>query len=427
MASNFIHRALISPIRNFPLWTSNRFSHTKPTVLQEANSNQSVGSSAEPDLQILSCRIKLTKQEKDGVAFDTFAVEICGSIHIPVSQIQTDAILKTSIIDITGVSHQLSLRERFLSTLGQSTMTESQFMHDKILPVHSNIKKWQLQNSPVFYHNAELGKLPNEVTTLPNWTVVTQIRLDWLVLPRKGKRNLQFNTSVLSRNNGEELARAQCTFTHENTEFGYIELQQNIQRTKILTVALAFTVSAADKKLYNCEIELIKNWARENINAASASNKTRRNLDKAMNKTIAFFSNGNQLNTYKICKEIVQIAPVADRYDILELCLYVAQAKGFAAAEELTLLKNLASWLEVDIDRFREMTERILPVNMHKVKDIEVILGVTPEMSKEKTRQQLNKLFFKWNSRVTNSNRAIQDQADQMLKLIAEARSQYIG
>jgi len=427
VASNFIHRTLIRPIRNFSHWTSNRFSHTKLTVLQKENSNQRVESSAETDLQTLNCRVKLTKQERDGVVFDTFAIEICGSIHTPIPHIQTDTILKTSIIDITDVSHQLSLRERFLSKLGRSTMTESQLMHNKILPVHTNIKKWQLQNSPVFCHNADLGKLPNEVTTLPNWTVVAQICLDWLVFPRKGKRNLHFNTSVLSRNNGEELAHAQCTFTYENTEFGYIDLQENIQHTKILTVALAFTVSAADEKLYNCEIELIKNWARENINAASVSNKTRRNLDKAMNKTIAFFRDGNHLNTYKICKEIVQIVPVADRYDILELCLYVAQAKGSAAVEELTLLKNLASWLEVDMDRFREMTERILPVNMHKVKDIEVILGVTPEMSKEKTRQQLNKLFCKWNSRVTNSNRAIQDQADQMLKLIAEARSQYIG
>ena len=144
-------------------------------------------------------------------------------------------------------------------------------------------------------------------------------------------------------------------------------------------------------------------------------------------KTIAFFRNGHHLNTYKICKEVVQITPVADRYDVLELCLYIAQAKGFATAEELTLLKNLAIWLEVDMDRFREMTERILPINMHEVKDIEVILGVTPDMNKEKTRQQLNKQFCKWNSRVTNSNRTIQDQADQMLKLIAEARNQYIG
>ena len=76
--------------------------------------------------------------------------------------------------------------------------------------------------------------------------------------------------------------------TYENPEFGYIDIQENIQRTKILTVALAFAVSASDHKLYNCELDLIKNWARDNI-ANSISNKAKFKLDKALNKTIVFF------------------------------------------------------------------------------------------------------------------------------------------
>jgi hypothetical protein len=386
-------------------------------VSQKENSNRPVDSSAQPDLQILNCHVKLTKacsaeaapdsirgsaakagQEKDNAAFDAFAIEICGSIHVPNALMHTDTTLKISIMDITDAK-----------------------------PVYSRIQEWQMQNSPVFCYTTNLGKLPNQVTTLLNWTPVAQLHLDWLMFPHKGTRNLQFNAAIFSRQTSQELACAACTFTYDNPEFGYVDLQENIQRTKILTVALAFAVSAIDKKLYNCEIELIKNWARDNIDAAGVSDRAKHNLDKALNKTIAFFRSGSHLDTYKICKEIIQIAPLAARYDILELCLYVAQAKGFVTAEEITLLKDLANWLDVDRDRFREMTERILPVNMHKVKDVEVILGVTPDMSQENTRQKLNKLFCKWNSRVTNSNPAIQDQADQMLKLIAETRNQYIG
>jgi len=423
----FSYRNLISPIKTLLLFVSQWLNQTKSIVLQKTNSEQPEESSANPDLQILNCRVRPMKEEKDDSVFDAFAVEICGSIHTSGHHKQSDTILKISIVDITDVSQQLSLQERLLTMLGRRTMTELQLMHDKAMPVYSNIKMWQAANSPVFCYNTELGKLPNDVTTLTDWTTVARLSLDWLTFPRKGKRNLQFNTSVVSRNSGEELACAQCTYDHENSEYGYIDSQKNTQRTKILTVALAFAVSAADEKLYNCEIELIKDWVRENIADAGASNKTKRNLDKALNKTISFFRNGNHLNTCKICKEIVEIAPVADRYDILELCLYVAQAKGFAAAEELALLKNLATLLEVDMDRFQEMTERILPINMHEARNMEVILGVTPEMNKEKTRRYLNKQFFKWNSRVINSDPAIQNQADQMLKLITEARSQYIG
>jgi len=398
VSSHFNYKSLISPFRNLFLWVSNCPSRANLIVSQKENSDQPIDSSTQPDLQILNCQVKLTKQQKDNAVFDIFTVEICGSIHVPDTLMHTDTTLKVSIMDTTDAK-----------------------------PVHSRIEKWQLQNSAVFCYNTGLGKLPDRVTTLLNWTPVAQLHIDWLMFPRKGKRDLQFKASVSSRQSGQELACAVCTFTYDNPDFGYIDLQENIQRTKILMVALAFAVSAIDEKLYHCEIELIKNWARDNIDAAGTSDKAKRSLDKALNKTVAFFRNGNHLNTYKICKEIVQIAPIADRYDILELCLYVAQAKGFATAEELTLLKDLANSLEVDTDRFREMTERILPVNMHEVRDVEVILGVTSDMSKEKTRQKLNKLFCKWNSRVTNPNPAIQDQADQMLKLIAETRSQYIG
>jgi len=37
----------------------------------------------------------------------------------------------------------------------------------------------------------------------------------------------------------------------------------------------------------------------------------------------------------------------------------------------------------------------------------------------------LNKEYSKWNSRVTNADPGIQSQADQMLRLITEARGQY--
>jgi hypothetical protein len=58
---------------------------------------------------------------------------------------------------------------------------------------------------------------------------------------------------------------------------------------------------------------------------------------------------------------------------------------------------------------------------------VEITLGLTKDMNKEKTRLQLNKEYGKWNSRVTSSNPLIRAQAEQMLRLIAEARCQYIG
>jgi tellurite resistance protein len=402
---------LVSRLRSGDLISHFSFSglinYIKSSLSPKANPNPSIESSPELDLSVLNCRVKLSKQQDetllsgDGDSYsDAFEVEICGSIHAP--QDVSSANLNISIVDVTEPRSQ-----------GE--------------PVQALVKQWQMPDSSVFFYNAKLGKLPHQVTTISDWTSIALLRLDWLSLPRKGRRELMFIISIFPAEGGEQLAWARCYFAYHNRDFGYLDLQENDQRAKTLAVTLAFAVSAADKKLYDCEVELIKNWARENIDLSEASNKERRKLEKALNETIAFFRDGNQLNNYDICREIVEIAPLAARYDILNLCLYVAQANSSVTQEELTVLKDLANWLEVDMDKFREMVEKVLPVDMHEVLDIEAILGVTSDMNKEKARRHLNKEYSKWSARVTSSDPEIQSQADQMLKLIAEARSQYVG
>jgi len=361
---------------------------------------QMIRSSTLHDPQALNCRVQLTKKEKDQAACDVFAVEICGSIHAP------DDMHYTSVrVMITDVTDGISKAKR----------------------VQAQAEWWQMQGSPTFCYNAELGKLPHADTTLSDWMTVAELPLDRLLFPRKGKRILKFNTSIHSNQNGEELAWAECTFTYDNPAFGYIDSQENTERTRTLTVALAFAVSAADGKLFDCEVELIKDWAINNFALEQAGTKAKRKLDKALNTTVEFFCKGNELDTHKICKEVVEIAPVAERYEILALCLHVAQADGVASEEEVALLKDLANWLEVDVQRFRAMMQKILPISMHEGEDVESVLGITSDMSKDETRRHLNDEYRKWNSRVTNSDAEVKSQADRMLNFIAEARSQYVG
>lgn len=369
-------------------------------VFGKVDCDARVETSLTPDPAALNCRVRLVRDPKNGLASDVFAVEICGSVNAPGDD--CEAILRAAILDVTDSARDPS-------------------------PVHAKAGQWQMGDSPAFCYSAELGKLMSRHTVLSDWAAVAQLRPEWLLFPRKGRRDLQFRASILSRRDTQALAHAQCTLSYDNGDLGYIDMEENSRRTKTLAVALAFTVSASDGRLFNCEVDVIKNWARDNVCLSQGSDKARRMLEKALSKTLAFFRDGNHLNTYEICKEIAEIAPLADRYDILNLCLRVAQAKGSAAPEELALLNDLATWLEVDPDVFRGMAERILPVSMHQVKNTEAVLGVTADMSKEKTRRHLNKEYSKWNARVTNSDPQIQAQADEMLSLIAEARHQYVG
>jgi tellurite resistance protein len=279
----------------------------------------------------------------------------------------------------------------------------------------------------MFCYNAKLGNLPHQVTTMPDWTSISMLRLDWLEFARKGNRKLKFETTIFSDDVGERLACANCYFDYDNQNYGYLDLKDNNERSKTLAIVLAFAVSAVDGKLEKCEIELIKNWTRENVNLSKTPRKERRKLDKAFKETIAFFKSGKKLKNYIICREVVEIAPIEDRCNIMNLCLQVAQANGSVTEKELKLLKDFSSWLEIDVEIFRQMLQKVLPIEICEVKDVETILGVTSDMNKEKARRHLNKEYSKWSARVTNTDPEIQSQADQMLKLIAEARSQYIG
>jgi hypothetical protein len=164
-----------------------------------------------------------------------------------------------------------------------------------------------------------------------------------------------------------------------------------------------------------------------NFGSAGVSSGAQLELERALQKTATFFRRGGTLNLQPICAEIVEIAPLIGRIEILDLCLRVAAAKGQVTTAEFQLLKNLSDWLQIERGRLRTMVEKILPVEMHQCHDAEMVLGVTSAMTQDEARVQLNREYAKWSSRVISTDPSIRRQADQMLKLLGEARTQYVG
>ncbi|MHC4637796.1 MAG: TerB family tellurite resistance protein [Planctomycetota bacterium] len=355
---------------------------------------------SQTDNDELKCRICLIDQKTNDTETEVFGVEIRGRIRSLEENSQT--LLQVSIADITDGIKNLK-------------------------PVHSRVPQYRRHNSQLFCYKTDLGKLPNQVTTISDWMNVGQIHTNWLMFPSRGTCDLLFNIKISSREAGRELAKLRHCISYENFKYGYMDLEHNLILTKTLAVALGFSVSAADNnQIADCKIKLIKDWLMKNTDCSRASFRDKYRLKKAFNKTYKFFREKKKINVYNICKETVGISSVAQRYDILEFCMLVARAEGAVSKEELKLLKNISDWLELDYDRFRELMEKIIPASMHNVEDIEVLFGVTPDMTKEQTRQLLNKEYRKWNARVTHSDSQVKNQADHMLELIAETRNQYL-
>jgi uncharacterized tellurite resistance protein B-like protein len=351
-----------------------------------------------PDPGILNCRVKISKQQKQNPPTDFFNVELYGTI--PVQDEKIYALLRITLSDITDRFH-------------------------KPKAAYGVAKQCRQRNSLAFCHRAELGWISKADRTLFDWTPIAEIVCKNIIFPYTGNRLIQLKTSILSRETGKVISSAVCAFDYQNSSAGYVNLEQNIKNTKTLAVGLAFALGAVDDKLHDCEVEVIRQWARRNIEVPGVPEKASKKLNKALEKTIRFFQKGNKVDAYKICKQIVRTVPVGERYDILELCLNVTKASGAVSPAETGFLKKLAGWLEVDIERFRSMAEKIIPARMHQAEDSEVIFGITSDMTKEQRRHHLNKEYRKWNARVTSSDPEIQRQADHMLELIAQTRSQY--
>ncbi len=272
----------------------------------------------------------------------------------------------------------------------------------------------------------DLGRLNELETEIPNWLSVAKIKTSMMAFARRGARRLLLRGLVLCCQTGEEFAGCGCAFEYDNCEYGYIDVAQNIERSRALAVTLAFSLCAADGKMYKSELEKIKDWARSHIELQS-SRKTHGQLERALRKTIRFFKRGYKIDAAALAKQLAQIAPAAERYDIIEMCLAVVGSKRFVSAGQIDMLKNLAVQLDIEPTRFRQMAERLAPANTHRVKDMELIFGLDAQMTREQTRERLNNEYRKWNARITNMDPAIQTQAEQMLNLITQARTQYIG
>lgn len=191
-------------------------------------------------------------------------------------------------------------------------------------------------------------------------------------------------------------------------------------RAGSMAITLAFAVSASKGQVNDIEVEIIKNWASENLPDTIGDRK----FHGALTATRAFFHAGNKVDAGGICEELLSTTNPSQRYSIIELCMKIVAADGIATAKELVYLRKLSELLELDTVKVSMLMEKLVPVNIHQVKDAEFILGINNMMSPEDTRDKLNREYRKWNGRITNSDSNIRTQAKLMIELITQLKNQ---
>lgn len=296
------------------------------------------------------------------------------------------------------------------------------------LPVEVYRKGKHIENDNLrrFEYVCDLGLLNKAEVEMSDWLSIAKIKAQWLFPARSGERKLILTGALTYSDTNNVLTNCSCSFDYENTEPGYLDVADNTEQSRALAVTLAFALCAADGHMYKCEIDTIRRWATQYV-LIEASRKTQWKLRWAFYKTIRFFKGGNKINAASLAAEIARVAPEAIRYDIVELCLSQVESKGFISPPQLEMLKDIIAWLDIEQEQFRAMLEKLAPGVMSNIKDPQVIFGLSCEMSKEQRREKLNSEYRKWNARVTSADPEIHSHAEQMLTMIAEARSQYVN
>ena len=104
-------------------------------------------------------------------------------------------------------------------------------------------------------------------------------------------------------------------------------------------------------------------------------------------------------------------------------------ADGVADETEITIIKQIALALNLDMDEVAKMRDqKIIGLNssVGSHASIETMLGIEPDWSEDQIMKHLRVEFQKWNNRLNTLDEGDErDNAQIMLNRIAEARKKY--
>lgn len=337
-----------------------------------------------------TCYVEQFSDESQPVRQDQlFRVQIGGLI--PTEQDNVDTDIQIEIGDITDGQSQAH----------QVLSTDSRYRNDETA-------EFQL-----IQHN---GIVPDKNAVLARRVTVAVFPCHVLRFAYRGRRKLLFRATVLEKSTGSAIISAQRVIEYVYCSDGYREVHG--RRLEVLQACAELAAIILGSPPYPKEI---KNLWSESI---------QQNADMSLpadevTKTIEAIENRFESITMRRSSDIIlAYGKNTDRFFAIELALQTASLDGFISKDNFEKLFQASEMLEVRQDRFLSSTQKLLLSTNCEIEAPSQLLGITPDMDSDTFRKHLNEEYRKWNSRVTHPDAQIRRQADQILTLIAEIRSQ---
>jgi tellurite resistance protein len=308
-------------------------------------------------------------------------------------------------------------------------------------PVLSYVDAAQEENSTAFQVAGDLGRAETG-TAFTDWVQLGAIIPEIIQPPHSGRRNIQVTFRMYNSQNppniyvgfvmeeGELVLSKELSFSYEFTEKGYEEASQDREEAQAISLKIGVVVAMADGSLDDAEGEVLKNWIVKEIAAFSESKQDQ--LKDIFNNALKEGFDEAKKGTLTLSSLVERLSEIGDKktkYDAIELCFDVMAADGIADPEEMSVIRSVASSLELDMDEIEKMREKVtldLSSELTSEEGIESLVGIEHSWSNEDKRKHLRSEFQKWSNRIGSLAEGDERIAAQnMLDNIASLRTKY--
>lgn len=337
-----------------------------------------------------TCKIQLLTDESKPLDEETyFSVQMIGRIPIPCDRMDTN--ISVELADIT----------------------DSRFLPE---PVFSVDERFRTAEQPDFYFVRHNGIIPNRKTVISPWKTIVTIPAHHLRFACRGRRKLLFKVSVLSCETGEVLAADQQSVEYIFHRDGYRQLRD--RKVEILKASIQLAAAINDNGSEHRLKSIFRQWLNQKAQDFPAAAQ--------LAEWVESLSPNDFQNTRQAVDSLQAYAEQSDKLSAVELALQTAALSTIITTEQFTRLSETAGRLHIKQERFLALCQKIFLFTECRFQNPAVLLGIEDSLEPETCRIRLNEEYRKWNARVTHPNSQIRDQADQMLRLIADLRSSRI-
>jgi uncharacterized tellurite resistance protein B-like protein len=361
---------------------------------------------------------------------EPFAVRAISG-HIDENDPSSPEILHVQARGVLPLERHVSLR--FVTSVLDSTSTSEP------KPVISTVDGFREPDSTVFQHIVDVGQYLGPGSVITEWVRVGAVIPSILVPPRRGRRRLTLCVHLVDANDPPPIRLGHCpghpgllhlaTIITQLTfeELGYEEEAAARDDARVLAIQTAFAVAVADGHLARAERTVIESWVARVVTAYSddAAARMKQRLSVAFEEAYVR-ARGGTLALGELTARLRAIAPMAQKYEAIELCLDVMGADGVAEGAELGLIRRIGEAIGIDYADIARMQDVRLPDLTLAGGTAEAALGIDPSWPPDKTRAHLRRQFATWNNRLSSLSAGDErDNAQKMLDAIAETMKKH--